>query len=75
MKLLAQILKEAAKIREASWNVEAQDYDLFNYTAIRRAIDKLGYDTRYQFPAECMLDHWNDCMDWIDSILGTTGGV
>jgi hypothetical protein len=75
MKLLAQILKEAAHIREESWNDSTHEYKLEDFEAVTQAISRLGYDTRYQFPAECMLDHWNSCMDWIDSILGTKGGA
>jgi hypothetical protein len=75
MKLLAQILKEAAHIREESWNDSTHEYELEDAKAITQAINRLGYDTRYQFPAEVMIHNWNDCMNWIDSILGTTGGV
>jgi len=75
MKLLAQVLKEAMAIREASWDDANHSYKLYDSTAIKTAIDRLGYDARYQFPAECMFRYWNDSIDWIDSILGTHGGA
>jgi len=74
MKLLAQVLREAAAIREASFDESTGSYKLPDPEAIQKAIKRLGYDDRYLFPATLMIYHWNDCMDWIDSILGTKGG-
>jgi hypothetical protein len=75
MKLLAQVLKHAAAIREYSFNEYTGMYKKPDSEAVVQAIKELGCDTRYQFPAEAMLHDWNSCMDWIDSILGTKGGA
>jgi len=70
MKLLAQVLREAAAIREASFDEEKGSYRLPDPEAVKVSIKRLGYDDRYLFPATLMIYHWNDCMAWIDSVLG-----
>lgn len=84
MERLARAVKLAAAYRENSYTsgesvevggvkVPYGTYSVSLWEAADRAAQEVGFDERGSMPVYLMLQHWNDALDWVDTVLPKEG--